>query len=243
MARRWFELQTQTLTQRHGREASDLRNEIENFAKETGMCSVSKHSAAELFGFDWDSLLKALFVKPEAKPAEGEPTEVAEKMAVEPKNETDVASKSEPVKPAAIPAKNAEVEHEEVKQVAAKSPDVKTVPEKLQVQDDVPLKPKPVEVPVVQPPRVATSKAKTASSAVPEALKLTFFSSKGRLNIEDQDSGSQWNVNAKGVSVDGEAKGHVTKMQIEGTGFSVTSSPTQIVLTDERCGYEFTIKL
>ena len=74
-----------------------------------------------------------------------------------------------------------------------------------------------------------------------DALKLTFFSAKKRLNIENQNSGVQWSINANGVSVDGEPKGHVTNMKVEGTRLSVSSSQTQIVLTDDQCGYEFTI--
>lgn len=239
VARRWFELQMQTLTQRHGREASNLRNEIESFAKETGMRPRSNHSAAEMFGFDWDSLLKALFVKPEAKPVEKKPTQVVEKTSFETKNETDAASKKEVV----VPAKNAEVKRDEVKQEAVKSPDEERASEKPQAEEDASQTSESVKDTAVQSSEAVKVPAKSELQAVPDALKLTFFSSKGRLNIEDQDSGSQWNVSAKGVSVDGEPKGHVTKMQIEGTGFSVTSSATQIVLSDERCGYEFTIKL
>ena len=74
-----------------------------------------------------------------------------------------------------------------------------------------------------------------------DALKLTFFSAKKRLNIENQNSGVQWNINTNGVSVDGEPKGHVTHMKLEGTCFRVSSSQTQVVLTDDHCGYELTI--
>lgn len=243
VASRWFELQNQTLSQRHGREASNLRNEIESFAKETRMRQTRNDSVAELFGFDWDSLLKALFVKPEANPAEKKPTDVGEKTTAEEKSNADIATKKEAAAPTTTPAKNVEVKSEEGKWGVVKSSEEESVAEKPQAKNDAPQMSESVKETAAQSLEAVKSQAKPVSQTVPDALKLTFFSSKGRLNIEDQDSGSQWNISAKGVSVDGEPKGHVIKMQIERTGFSVTSSATQIVLSDERCGYEFTIKL
>lgn len=77
----------------------------------------------------------------------------------------------------------------------------------------------------------------------PDKFKLTFFAKKGRLNIENMDTGDQWSVTSAGVSIESEAKGHVKSMAIEGMGFTITTSESFIVLRDDRCGYEFTIRL
>ncbi len=215
VARRWFELQTQALNRKHGREASEIRNAIDKFARETGMRPVSSHSASELFSFGWDSLLKGIFARVSASEVEQEkhdmppvvksPEAVPEKMLVpqttpEPRPVVPLQSESEP----------------------------EPVSEKIETTP----RPEDEAVGVVEKMEMSTT-----------ALKLTFFSAKGRLNIEDQESGSQWSVNANGVSIDGVPHGHVNKMKIEGTCFSVSTSVTQIVLSDDRCGYEFTIKL
>ena len=117
--------------------------------------------------------------------------------------------------------------------------------------------PVPEVVPVTEVGPVAQVRTKTVAPATapdspqsardlplaPDKFKLTFFAKKGRLNIENMDTGDQWSITASGVSVESEAKGHVQSMPIEGTGFTVTTSPTFIVLRDDRCGYEFTIRL
>ena len=238
-ARRWFELQTHALTQRHGSEASNLRAEIEKFARESGMSPRNNRSSAALFGFDWDSLLKALFINPEEKSEvkhvenNGEENKldapkkagVALEQHKEPLKEEPNANQNDASKDS---GQTSRAEQKNVSEPQAESQVEPPVGSSIESHVKT-----EVDVIKTDPPVVR----------VADALKLTFFSAKGRLNIEDQESGSQWNINANGVSIDGESKGHVTKMKIEGTSFSVTTSAVQIILSDDRCGYEFTIKL
>ena len=242
VARRWFEIQTQTLPQRHGQEASKLRGAIKAFSEQTGMSPRSSQTASELFDFDWDSLVKDILVAPvkretskSLQTAPDEATDTTEQETVPESNPVAKPGSVEEPKPvesepATVPGSAGKpTPPGDPESVAATAPD-----EKPEIRAELP----PSE-------RETSSSSRTDAHAptVPDSLKLTFFSAKGRLNIEDQDSGSQWNISAKGVVVDGEAKGHVTKMRIEKTSFCVSTSPTQIVLSDEHCGYEFTIKL
>lgn len=74
-------------------------------------------------------------------------------------------------------------------------------------------------------------------------LRLTFISKSGRLNVENMETGCQWRVDSSGVRIDDESVGHVSSRNIEDTDFTMTTSPGQIVMRDESCGYEFTIRL
>ena len=229
VARRWFEIQWQLKAQRHGQELTRLREEIFNFARQTDMPPISHESSAELFAFDWDGLIKGLFTqseKTEEKPEEKQP------QVEQPQD--NGAKPAEQKESSDTPAADAG-------NVVESSNDAK------ETANDVPKKEPPKEEPKSSEPAgdaTETNEAKEVDLKLPvaDALKLTYFSSKGRLNIEDQDTGRQWMINANGVTIDGVAKGHVTKMKIVKTNFLVSTSSTQIVLTDERCGYEFTIK-
>lgn len=209
-ARRWLDLQMAKLDLTHGKEASDLRSKITDFAREAGMPPSS--GGVESVSFDWDSLLADLFAK--QVPAE----------TTRDSDETASVEMDAPVQAVA-----AESESESTTAEMAQNPETAT--------QAATARPAPEPAAEMSP--------EPAAGEIPgaPALKLTFFAAKGRLNIEDQESGSQWNITANGVSVDGEAKGHVSKMKIEGTSFSVSTSQTQIVFSDDRCGYEFTIKL
>ena len=82
-----------------------------------------------------------------------------------------------------------------------------------------------------------------ARSSVVGALKLTYFSKAGRLNVEDQSSGSQWCVSKNGILVDGEALSLSSDVSIGETGLSISTSDREILLCDEKCGYHLVIKL
>ena len=155
------------------------------------------------------------------------------------------------------PADNVDAEQKTDTSVApAEKPTAELIPEKTAEPQPAP-EPVPEVAPVaeekpaapVEPGGVAPAPAPNPTQAArdlplaPDKFKLTFFAKKGRLNIENMDTGDQWSITASGVSVESEAKGHVQSMPIEGTGFTVTTSPTFIVLRDDRCGYEFTIRL
>lgn len=74
-------------------------------------------------------------------------------------------------------------------------------------------------------------------------LRLTFISKSGRLNVENMETGSQWRADSSGLRIEEESVGHVTSRRIEDTDFTMTTSAGQIVLRDDSCGYEFTIRL
>jgi len=76
----------------------------------------------------------------------------------------------------------------------------------------------------------------------PLGLKITYFSKSGRLNIEDQESGSQWSVTQEGVMVDGETVDDSKGVQIGETGLKLQLTPSGILLKDDNCGYAFTLK-
>lgn len=109
----------------------------------------------------------------------------------------------------------------------------------------------------VSPPAVGSENT-DAASVVPDAekaqpkhehpqlaslgLKITNFSKSGRLNIEDQESGSQWSVTQHGVMVDGETVDASKDVQIGETDLKLRLTPSCILLKDDNCGYVFTLK-
>lgn len=99
-----------------------------------------------------------------------------------------------------------------------------------------------VNEPVPQDTSPVASVAETNVSAA-AGLKLTYFAKSGRLNVEDQSSGSQWCATGKGVTVDGEKVDSSVGVRIGETGLSVETTDHEIRLRDGNCGYRFTIKL
>lgn len=176
---------------------------------------------------------------PEPVAAQEKPAEVAGQQSPEaPADNVDAEQKTDAsVAPAEKPTADPVPE-----KPAEPQPAPEPVPEVAPVAEEKPAAP-------VEPGGVAPAPAPNPTQAArdlplaPDKFKLTFFAKKGRLNIENMDTGDQWSITASGVSVESEAKGHVQSMPIEGTGFTVTTSPTFIVLRDDRCGYEFTIRL
>lgn len=73
-------------------------------------------------------------------------------------------------------------------------------------------------------------------------LKITYFSKSGRLNIEDQTSGSQWSVTHQGIMVDGEIVNATKDVLIAETGLKLRLTPSGILLKDDNCGYAFMLR-
>ena len=271
-ARRWIFLQNVQMGRTHGKSLAELRRQVEDFKRAEGI-TTALFSASDLISPKWEALFEALFPSDEeiarrkAKPAEPVPTTPDNTPKAEPEKpqESPAVPERQP-EDGEKPAKEPEVPKsgdDGATDATGTSTDGRE-PENGTSEDAVPEagdEPEPTDEPRETPtvaadapaprPPAEPAPARQAPAAggvrdlglAPDKFKLTFFSKKSRLNIENMDSGEQWNINSSGITIDGDPRGHVKSMPIEGTGFTVTTSPTFIVLHDDRCGYEFTIRL
>lgn len=112
-------------------------------------------------------------------------------------------------------------------------------PRRRKAKKDNPRKSTPSEEPKSAEPPVQPRPTQTME----QRLRLTFISKSGRLNVENMETGAQWRVDSSGVRIEDKDVGHVASRSIEDTDFTMTTSPDQIVLRDDSCGYEFTLRL
>lgn len=112
-------------------------------------------------------------------------------------------------------------------------------PRRRKAKKDNPRKSTPSEEPKSAEPPVQPRSTQTME----QRLRLTFISKSGRLNVENMETGAQWRVDSSGVRIEDKDVGHVASRSIEDTDFTMTTSPGQIVLRDDSCGYEFTLRL